>query len=288
MAANDALTCGIVGLGLIGGSLARALKKRAGARVIAYDTDEETLAAAKKARAADVVTTVIDRTFLSCDVIFLSAPVSDNLFHLRVLLPYLRPDTILTDVSSVKEPVHRMTAELAIGRYFVGGHPMAGSEQSGFAASSVRLFDGATWILTRTPETDPARLSEMERLVTLIGAHPVIMDAALHDRAAACVSHLPHVVSAALVNLLARSDDEEETMKRIAAGGFKDLTRISSSSPAMWRQISVLNQKQLSKLLDDYIRILQDAKKMIDRSDAEGLTRFFETARALRDTIDDQ
>lgn len=288
MAANDTLTCGIVGLGLIGGSLARALKKRAGARVIAYDTDEETLAAAKKARAADVVTTVIDRTFLSCDVIFLSAPVSDNLFHLRVLLPYLRPDTILTDVSSVKEPVHRMTAELAIGRYFVGGHPMAGSEQSGFAASSVRLFDGAIWILTRTPETDPARLSEMERIVTRIGAHPVIMDAALHDRAAACVSHLPHVVSAALVNLLARSDDEEETMKRIAAGGFKDLTRISSSSPAMWRQISVLNQKQLSKLLDDYIRLLQDAKKMIDRSDAEGLTHFFETARALRDTIDDQ
>ncbi|MBR0163467.1 MAG: prephenate dehydrogenase/arogenate dehydrogenase family protein [Lachnospiraceae bacterium] len=279
------LTCGFAGFGLIGGSIARSLKRKDKAHIIVQDPDEQVRVLAKKARVADRVTEKIDASFADCDIVFLSAPASHNLFNLRIVMPYLRPDAVLTDVSSVKEPIHRLSAELGIESRFVGGHPMCGSEKSGFEASSARFVTDACYILTKTEGTDLSRLARMENFVRTIGARPLIMTAADHDACAGAVSHLPHVAASALVSLVAKKDDPAHTMQQIAAGGFKDLTRIASSSPEMWRQILLLNGPKVSALIDDYIAQLKDLRKMIDKGDTEAIRAFFEHAKEYREQI---
>lgn len=280
------LTIGFVGLGLIGGSIAKAIRKnRPDTRIIAYDINEETLKQASKDKVADQTACFIDASFLACDFIFLCAPVTGNDENLKKLKEYLPPACILTDVGSVKSDIHRHIKALGLSKQFIGGHPMAGSERFGYLSSKARLLENAYYILTPAGEVSPAMLEAYKELVLSIGAIPLILEPGQHDFVTAAVSHLPHIIAASLVHLIKDSDSAEGTMKMIAAGGFKDITRIASSSPGMWQQICLTNTENILRLLDAYIKALQQIKGELSSKDAAFLFDFFDEARIYRDSF---
>ena len=281
-------TFGFLGLGLIGGSIARALKAHDGSnRIIAFDTDRKSLTKAYEDGVVDVLVSDIDSRFSECDFIFLCAPVKYNAANAEKVKPFLKDSAILTDVGSVKGGIHDAIRSLGLEANFVGGHPMAGSERVGYANSKAKLLENAYYILTRTPESTDAQLESLCGVVKSMGAIPLVMTPDQHDYITAAVSHVPHVISASLVNLVHDSDSPDERMKMIAAGGFKDITRISSSSPVMWQQICLTNRDNISKLLKDYIDSLTEMKGVIDRGDSDALMEFFGSARSYRDSFID-
>lgn len=280
------LTTGFIGLGLIGGSVAKALRKAIpDIFIIAYDLNKDTLTQAKHDGIADKTLHSIDASFLTCDYIFLCAPVSANDDNLLTLKQYVSPSCIITDVGSVKNDIHKHIETLGLSGHFIGGHPMAGSERFGYMNSKARLLENAYYILTPTKETPQKKLKAYQELVTSIGAIPLILDNCTHDFVTAAVSHLPHIIAASLVNLVKASDSPEETMKMIAAGGFKDITRIASSSPHMWQQICLTNTDNILILLSDYITALNQLRERLTAKDADGLYDFFDQARSYRDSF---
>ncbi len=282
------ITCGFIGLGLIGGSMARAMKQKApGMTIKSYTPHPETSLKAKEDGIVDVALTAIDENFSDCDYIFLCAPIERNNDNLEVLAPYLKPETTVTDIGSVKTSIHEKVKELGLEAQFIGGHPMAGTERIGYINSKASILENAYYILTKTPLTSDERLDNYRQLVELMGATPLIIPYEQHDYATAAISHVPHVISGCLVNLVERSDSEDGLMKTIAAGGFKDITRISSSSPVMLQQICLTNHKNISRLLANYIDYLKEMKQVIDNVDGDGLMDFFSSAREYRDSFND-
>lgn len=280
------LTCGFVGLGLIGGSIAKALKAAdPSIKIIAYDTNMETLTLALSEKTADIAVTSIDEQFSACDFIFLCAPVSHNDENLVAIKKVLSPNCILTDVGSVKTTIHEHVQAAGLSAQFIGGHPMAGSERIGYKNSKALLLQNAYYILTPSEESTPKMLAAYEEIVKKIGAIPLVLTHTQHDFVTAGISHLPHVIAYSLVNLVKNSDSADGVMKMIAAGGFKDITRIASSSPVMWQQICLTNGENISKLLAEYIDALSQAKDMIDNKDADALYAMFDSARTYRESF---
>ena len=273
------ITCGFVGLGLIGGSIARALKaNRKDIVIIACDPNEETLKLATEQKIADEAYPAPCDAFTACDYIFLCAPVSHNDENLLKILSYRKKDCILTDVGSVKTPINSLIHSLGLTDCFIGGHPMAGSERIGFANSKAGLLENAYYILAPAPQVPAAKIAEFQGLVTSMGAIPLQVESQKHDYVTAAVSHLPHIVAAALVHLVQDHDDAQGLMKSIAAGGFKDITRIASSSPVMWEQICMTNTVNISRLLQDYIDALGVVQKELQEHDSASLYTFFDGA----------
>lgn len=280
------LTCGFVGLGLIGGSIAKALKAYdSNIQIIAYDVNPDTLDLAKEEGIADTVTTRIDTSFSTCDYIFLCAPVSHNDENLSALKDLISADCILTDVGSVKNTTHSHVASMGLNAQFIGGHPMAGSERIGYKNSKASLLKNAYYILTPTEDVSRGKVEIYRDLVQNMGAIPLILSPEKHDFVTAGISHLPHVIASTLVNLVKNSDNEEGIMKMIAAGGFKDITRIASSSPVMWQQICLTNGGNISALLQNYIDALTSAKRALDEKDSDELYKLFDTARTYRESF---
>ena len=232
-------TFGFIGLGLIGGSLAKALKRsNPSCRIMAYSRTSATTDLAISEHAIDICcTSVSDPQFAACDCIFLCAPVDTNISALRILKDIVPPDCILTDVGSVKTDIHRAAQEMGLNGRFIGGHPMTGSEKSGFAHAQAHLFENSYYIITPSAGTVPEKIDWYKKMVTGFGALPIVLNCEQHDYATAAISHLPHLIAAALVNTVHDLDSKDEMMKLLAAGGFKDITRIASSSPEMWEQI---------------------------------------------------
>ncbi len=282
------LTCGFIGLGLIGGSIARALKEHDHhIKIVAYDINPDTLRLAKQDAVADVVTDSIDESFTSCDYLFLCAPVQKNDRNLDAVKKVMGTGCLLTDVGSVKTTIHETIREAGLEHCFIGGHPMAGSERTGFLNSKAALLENAYYILTPTPSVPRRRLEEFRELVARLGAIPLILDYRKHDYITAAISHLPHVIAASLVNLVRDSDSEDGIMKMVAAGGFKDITRIASSSPGMWQQICLTNTENISGLLQNYIESLNSIKAELDRENEAALYELFDSARVYRDSFID-
>lgn len=282
------LTCGFIGLGLIGGSIARALKHfDADIRITAYDTNREALALAEKEHIVDTIAPAVDTGFSDCDYIFLCAPVQKNDENLAAAGRVMKPGCLLTDVGSVKTAIHEAVHAAGLGHCFIGGHPMAGSERIGFANSKASLLENAYYILTPAPGVPTEKTDAFRNLVAGMGAIPLILDYKKHDYVVAAISHLPHVIAASLVNLVRDSDDEDGLMKMIAAGGFKDITRIASSSAVMWQQICLTNTANISALLEEYIHALTDFKQELDDRDETALFRKFDGARVYRDSFVD-
>lgn len=280
------LTCGFIGLGLIGGSIARALREKLpDTRIIAYDINEETLRLAKEEKIADITTNTIDDNFRPCDYIFLCAPVQKNDENLHAVKTILSPDCLLTDVGSVKTDIHKTITEEGLENQFIGGHPMAGSERVGFVNSKAVLLENTYYILTPTDSISEEKVNKYRNLVQTLGAIPLILSYEQHDYVTAAVSHLPHVIASSLVNLVRDSDSKDGIMKMIAAGGFKDITRIASSSAVMWQQICLTNTENISKLLSDYIEALIDFKQEIDTRNDEALYELFDSARIYRESF---
>lgn len=279
-------TFGFIGLGLIGGSIARAIRQKLpGSILLAYDINQSTLDAAIKDGVINQACGTIDETFLACDYLFLCAPVQKNDENLFTVKQFLSPDCILTDVGSVKSEIHQAIRAAGLERQFIGGHPMAGSERVGYINSKALLLENAYYILTPTDTVPEQMLKKYTKLVHLLGAIPLVLDCKQHDYVTAAVSHLPHVIAASLVNLVKDSDSEDGIMKMIAAGGFKDITRIASSSAQMWQQICLTNTDNIITLLSAYIDALQQIQNELQKKDSDALYDLFDSARIYRDSF---
>lgn len=281
-------TIGFIGLGLIGGSIAKAYKKAVlTATVVAYDPDLHSLLAAQNDGIVDVICTDIDDSFCNCDFIFLCAPVLKNAGALCRLTSLISDGCILTDVGSVKGNIMSSVYSAGLSDHFIGGHPMTGSEKSGYIHSSDRLLENAYYILTPAEHVPQESVMRMQALVSSLGAIPIILDAAQHDHATGAISHLPHILAASLVDFVKEHDNKEDIMRTLAAGGFKDITRIASSSPVMWQDICLTNSAQICTLLEDYIAKLDTVRQGILKHDASMLYDFFAEAKDYRDSMQD-
>lgn len=281
---------GFIGFGLIGGSIARALKKvNPDFLLCAYDYHKEhpssDLQAAMTDQVLDSITTSMDKEIPDCDLLFLCAPVLSNISYLKQLKPILKPSCILTDVGSVKGNIHTAVIELGLEEQFIGGHPMTGSEKTGYLNSYALLLENAYYILTPTDNTPEDKIKLLHRLVERMGSIPIILEAREHDEITAAISHLPHIIAAQLVNLIRESDDKAEKMRALAAGGFKDITRIASSSPIMWQDICLTNAHVIKQALDRYIDALKNVSEALIAQDGKYLYQMFDTAGEYRSSI---
>lgn len=282
------ITCSFLGLGLIGGSVAKALKlHHPNIYIKAFDADPKTLEAALAEQIADEICPCINEALCQCDYLFLCAPVSVNLENLERLSPFLGKDCILTDVGSVKGAIHEKIRTLHLQSRFIGGHPMTGSERIGFHNSNAALLENAYYVLTPEPEVPQKKVQDFYALIQSTKALPYLLDVKNHDAATAVISHLPHLIASSLVNLVREKDDPKATFKTLAAGGFKDITRIASSSPGLWQQIVFENKEYILKFLSSYIEDLNRLKVQICAENKEYLYDFFEAARAYRDSFMD-
>ena len=280
-------TIGFIGLGLIGGSIARTIRKfHPDYRLLAFDKDRDALAEAVSLNVIDGICDIEDERLYNCDYLFLCAPVEFNVEYMEKIKDSLGENCILTDVGSVKSIIHEKVTELGLEGKFIGGHPMAGSERSGFSNSSDHLLENAYYIITPGGEVALDRISDFTELVSSLGAIPLVLTAEEHDFITAGVSHLPHIVASALVNLVNLLDNDAQYMKMIAAGGFRDITRIASSSPVMWEQICLENQKNISTVLDEFIRMLIQIRCSIDNREADNIFDMFASSKDYRDSID--
>ncbi len=273
----------VVGLGLIGGSIAKALKIKAGIKhIIGVEPDEIQLNMALKSNVIDEGHQKIGDFLGRCSMVFICTPVSLCADMAIEISKYISKDCIITDVASTKtEIVNKIKAKVPEIR-FVGGHPMAGSERSGFQYSREDMFENAYYIILDS--NDKNATHKVSEVAKSIGATPIIVDSQKHDSAVAVISHIPHVTAAALVNLLNSEADFNIGLK-IASGGFRDITRIASSNPVLWKDITISNRQAVSKGIDNLIEILNSVKNAIKNSDSDKIENFFKTAKNTRDVL---
>lgn len=293
-------TIAFIGLGLIGGSIARRLKQHTPEiTIMAYMRTQEKLRQAKADGVVDVILEDIGEELRKCDVIFLCTPVEYNAQYLAQIRPLLKEGAFVTDVGSTKTNIHQEVIRLGMEEVFVGGHPMAGSEKTGYENSNDHLLENAYYIITpalHNPSGNPspsffANQDYSRRLVEIaraIGAIPMVLDYEEHDKVVAAISHLPHIVASSLVNLVRASDSPQGIMKQVAAGGFKDITRIASASPEMWEQICITNRNPIAQILEEYIASLEEILTQIKAASHPALHQLFETSREYRNSIADR
>ena len=244
---------GFIGLGLIGGSVAKAIRTYfPDYELIAFDKNKETLALAVQENIIDTSCSAIDDNFKGC---------------------------------SFKTSIHEEIISLGMEENFIGGHPMAGSEKNGFANSKAHLIENAYYILTPSAKVSEEKINAYRNFVSSLKALPIVLDYRQHDCITGTISHLPHIIASTLVNFVRDTDTKEELMKALAAGGFKDITRIASSSPVMWQQICLKNGKNISHILGQYIEALIQAKLSIDTEDENALYTLFESSRDYRNSM---
>ncbi len=277
---------GFIGLGLIGGSIARGIKRSCpDAEIMAYMRTRSRLELAHKEGIVDIILDGADEQLSRCDIIFLCTPVEYNAEYLKAIRPFLKPGAILTDVGSTKTNIHQVVTELGMEDCFIGAHPMAGSEKTGYENSTDHLLENAYYIITPTSQSTQENIDRMISVARRIGSIPIVLDYQEHDRIVAAISHLPHLVASSLVNLVRDSDSETHMMKQLAAGGFKDITRIASSSPVMWEQICMTNTDNIIQIMEAYISSLQDILEDLRTQDSRGIYDLFDTSRTYRNSF---
>lgn len=285
---KDCTKIGLAGLGLIGGSIALALKRRSESyRIVAWDRKTEVLERALSDRAVDTAVYTDFSVFRDCDMVFLCVPVYAMKEVLERLLPHLKPDCLITDVGSTKADVCHIMAEAGVSSRYIGGHPLAGSENSGYLASKANLFENAYYVITPDENTSELHKRMLVNVIRDLGAIPLEMTPFEHDRVTAAISHVPHVVASLLVNLVKKLDGPNEYMKTIAAGGFKDITRIASSSPELWAGICMSNRDRILETISAMESQLSDFCGMLRDGNREGLVGFFSSAREYRNSFSD-
>lgn len=281
-------TAGFIGLGLIGGSIARALKKYyPTVHILAHTRSSHTTTYALEHGIIDEVCDCVDERYHKCDYIFLCAPVECNASYLDSLKPFLKKGCILTDVGSTKTNIHKKVEELGLEEFFIGGHPMAGSEKTGIENAKAHLLENAYYVLTPASKVTQEMVDRYYELVASLKAIPLILTYEKHDYVTAAISHLPHIIASSLVNLVKDCDYEDGTMKKVAAGGFKDITRIASSSPEMWEQICSANTENILNVLDEYINSLIEIKFSLAEHNTHCIHDLFATSRDYRNSISD-
>jgi prephenate dehydrogenase len=279
----------VVGVGLIGGSLAIELRgsKMAGS-ICGVGRGLKNLKTAKRLGIIDEYTTDVLKGVADADLIVLAVPVSRTAGLVKAAANALKPGAIVTDVGSVKKAVVEACEPLMPeGVFFVGGHPIAGTEHSGAESAFAGLFKGRRTIITPTKKTSKGALKAVTQVWKAAGSEVVIMDAGTHDRVLAAVSHLPHMIAYTLVGAVADlgSVDNGEKIVKYSAGGFRDFTRIASSSPEMWREICELNGREIVSSLDYFMKKLSMLKADIKAKKFDRVQREFERAKNVRDSL---
>jgi prephenate dehydrogenase len=277
----------LIGVGLIGGSLARALRDAGHVReVVGYGRGLANLQRAVELGVVDRIETSLSAAVRDADMVVLATPVGGMAEILGAIAPYLARAAVVTDVGSVKGTV-AAAARIVLGEKlagFVPGHPIAGTERTGVEASFSSLFVGRRVVLTPLPETSAEALARVRAMWQAAGAEVVSMSVEHHDAVLAATSHLPHLLAYALVDMLARLDDSREIFA-YAAGGFRDFTRIASSDPVMWRDISIANREAIVKMLKQYQAEVNGLIKAVAAGDGMKLQTLFARAKAARDAL---
>jgi prephenate dehydrogenase len=271
----------VVGTGLIGGSVGLALTRR-GHEIAGFDLDHDRLLRAKELGAVSDVAGSLADAVRDADVAVVAVPVG----HIAdVAAQALDAGArIVTDVGSVKAPVVAAVEAARPGTVarFVGGHPMAGSEQDGVDGADADLFVGATWVLTPTAATDASAYTDLRALVRELGAEVVSVTPAHHDALVALVSHVPQLAASTLMDVATAQEEEHRTLLRLAAGGFRDMTRIAAGHPGIWPDILAANRDAVLDALDAYLDALQRARELVSEGDGAGLLELLDRARGAR------
>lgn len=275
----------VIGVGLIGGSLARACRDGIAGRVIGLDADQTHL---QQAVALGLVDQVADLPagVEGADLVVVAVPVGAIAGVVRKIAPYLTAGSIVTDVGSVKgDLVAEVEAEIPPGRIYVAGHPVAGTERSGPTAATPALFQGSLCVLTPTSRTPEEAVRKVTRLWERLGSRVLLLDPYRHDQIFALVSHLPHVVAYALMNALTCDAEGGDELLRFSAGGLHDFTRIAASDPVMWRDILIRNRRDVLESIARFRKVLQRFEEMIRAQDGVRLTEEFQRAKEVREQL---
>lgn len=271
-----------IGLGLIGGSIAKAIRKtEADAVINVYARHPEKLNRALSDKVVNKVTDDITDIDPDTDVIFLCAPTGANIKNLEAIKDTIS-DILITDVGSVKGDIQKAVDDLGLSSVFLGGHPMTGKEKTGYESADAAILENAYYILTPSDKTKPEYTERFTGFVKQIHSIPLTAAPGKHDFATAAISHLPHLIAATLVKSVKDHDSSDELMKTIAAGGFKDITRIASSDPSMWENICRSNTANIRVLLRDYINELEKTDKILATGDFDQINALFKESGAYR------
>jgi prephenate dehydrogenase len=276
----------IVGVGLIGGSLALSAREHGMVKkIVGIDADPDTIERANSRHVIDWGTTDLQEGVRDADLVVVATPVRSITPLISDLAPYVRPDAVITDVGSVKKEIVDAVESLpGVDIGFVGGHPIAGTENSGVEAAFPGLFAGRKCVLTPTGRTPKRALRNVSDMWQSLGADVIHMDAAAHDSVFGAVSHLPHYVAFALVSCIDLLSSSEDNLFSFSAGGLKDFTRIAGSDPTMWTDIALMNRSNILSCIDRYRESLTRLRTLIESGDAESLHTALADIRAVRHT----
>lgn len=273
----------VVGLGLIGGSLSLALRRNTECHVIGYDVDANTVRTARRLDVIDEMAYSLARSVREADIVILATPVNTTKELLQEALKWtMKPGAFIVDTGSTKKEIVDFANELELP--FIGGHPMAGSHKSGIEAARAHLFENAYFVLCPSNQTSNEQLETFQKLLAPSKAKVVKVTAEEHDEMTATVSHFPHLIASSLVHQLATKAKNPLT-KRLAAGGFRDTTRIASANPVMWRDITLQNRDQLLDQLDSWLDEMQNVRQLVATGDAAAIENYYLEAKRERDIL---
>ncbi|AKP78073.1 MULTISPECIES: prephenate dehydrogenase [Priestia] len=277
----------LIGVGLIGGSLALAMKKHRHVTVVGADINTNEVQVANQLGIIDYVAEDIKTEAAQADYIVLATPVEYTTAWIHDLSTWkLKETVIVTDVGSTKGEIMKAAQALNKKRIsFIGGHPMAGSHTSGAVNARADLFCSARYILTPFENEQKEKIDALMHLLEPTGAQFVPLDAATHDQITGVVSHLPHVIATSLVRQVKGYSANNHLVTEMAAGGFRDITRIASSNPHMWRDILKQNRSMLLTLLDDWMKEMEQVKLLVEKGDGHELFDYFSDAKEFRDSL---
>lgn len=280
---------GVIGLGIIGGSIVKAISWKGLAEcVVAYDIKREVAETALKEGTVKIAAYDIDESFKECEIIFVCAPVDMIPSIVKRLSTIVDMDCIVTDVGSTKADVVRTVENENLSVRFIGGHPMTGSEATGYRAARHNLFENAYYILTPLKDTGEIHIKILAGFIESLGALPIILEPDVHDYAAAAISHVPHILASSLVNTICELDDNKKLMHTLAAGGFRDITRIASSSPVIWKSICFTNKDNIKKIMYAFMEKTNEYLTAMDRDDDKKLFSLFSGAKVYRDSLSEK
>jgi prephenate dehydrogenase len=276
------LRLAILGVGLIGGSIGLAAKRRLGAEITGFDPDSANSDRGLELGALDRAEASVEAACAGADVVFCAAPVGALPGLAAQALAASGPGAVITDVGSTKRELVAGLASAEGAERFIGGHPLAGAETSGVDNARAELFDGARWYLTPTEASSGIHYDRLQRTISDLGARPQAVDAATHDRMMATVSHLPHVIADVLVSQAAESlADDGERLPEVGPS-FRDTTRVAGANPLMWRDILVANREAIAEEIDAVVARLGEAADLLRDADADAVERWHREAREAR------
>ncbi|MFC4022947.1 prephenate dehydrogenase [Oceanobacillus longus] len=277
----------VAGLGLIGGSLAKSMAASDENHIIGYDLNEDSLKFALLNGIVHETSHNFTQSALLADFIILAAPISETISLMREINTIaFKKEVIISDTASVKSPIMAAAKLLTNEKVtFIGGHPMAGSHKKGIQAAKSHLFENAIYVLSPTQEDSENELKKLQTILSSAKSKFVILNPDEHDEMTGVVSHFPHLIASSLVHQAKKWEKMHEFLPKLAAGGFRDITRIASSNPKMWQDIFSHNSSKMSVLLEDWIQEMKELKMLLDKDDKEKMITYLDKAKLYRDGL---